>query len=243
MCGAANSRRSASVGGSLAIARHDRRDADLAHDVVGARHDRDRGDVGMGRQHALDLDRVDVVAAADVHLLAPADEPQTAAVVDPAEVAGAHEAVGRERGARLLGVAPVARHDGGGAQAHLADVGAGDGIARLVAQRDLDARVRPAHADDRVLVGIVERGAEPDAGFGARVAGGEARAEAAARFLGEPGSDRPAARDDVLHRVQVEVVELGIAEHERELGRHARDRGHAFACEQFERGRARASVP
>ena len=55
---------------------------------------------GCVGQHRLDLDRVDVVAAADVHLLAATDEAEPAVVVDPAEVAGAHEAVGGERGAR-----------------------------------------------------------------------------------------------------------------------------------------------
>ena len=87
---------------------------------------------------------IHVVAAADVHLLAAPDEAQPAAVVDPAEVAGAHEAVGGERGPRLFGIAPVARHDGGGAQAHLADLGAGDRLAVAVAERELDARVRAA---------------------------------------------------------------------------------------------------
>ena len=96
--------------------------------------------------------------------------------------------------------------------------------------------MRTPDADDRVLVGIVERGAEPDAGFGARVARREARAEPAARLLREPGRDRTAARDDVLHRLEVEGVEVGIAQHERELRRHAGDRRHAFAREQFERG-------
>ena len=47
---------------------------------------------------------------------------------------------------------------------------AATGAVVVVAQREVDARVRAADADDRVLVGIVERGAEPDAGFGARVA-------------------------------------------------------------------------
>ena len=146
MCGAANVAQVGERRRAVGVARHDGRDADLAHHVVGAGHDRDRGDVGMRREHALDLDRVHVVAAAHVHLLAAADEAQPAAIVDPAEVAGAHEAVGGERGAGLLGIAPVARHDGGGAQAHLADRRRADtGCAVAVAQR----RARRSRADGR----------------------------------------------------------------------------------------------
>ncbi len=221
---------------TVRVPRDDDRDTDLAHHVVGPGHDRDRRDVGMGREHALDLDRVDVVAAAYVHLLAATDEAQAAAVVDPAEVAGADEAVGSERGPRLLGVAPVARHHCGGAQADLADLVRGDVAALRVADCEIDARVRPPDADDRVLLGIVECGAETDAGFRARVARRERGAEATACLLGETGRDRSAARDDVLHRRQVEAIELGIAQHQRELRRYAGDDRHALAGQQLERG-------
>ena len=119
---------------AIPVARDDGRDADLAHDVVGSGHHRDGGDVGMGRQHALDLDRIHVVTAPYVHLLAPAHESQPATIVDPTEVAGAHEAVGGEGRTGLLGIAPVAGHDGGGAQADLADVVARDGFAVAVAK-------------------------------------------------------------------------------------------------------------
>ena len=89
----------------------------------------------MRRQHALDLDRVHVVPAAHVHLLAPADEAEPALVVDPTEVAGAHETVGGERGRGLFGIAPVARHDRGGAQAHFAHVSLGHRLVVGVEQR------------------------------------------------------------------------------------------------------------
>ena len=65
---------------------HDR-DPDLAHHQIGLRNDRDRGHVGMVRQHRFDLDRIHVVAAADVHLLGAADEPKAALLVEPTEVA------------------------------------------------------------------------------------------------------------------------------------------------------------
>ena len=96
--------------------------------------------------------------------------------------------------------------------------------------------MRPPDADDRVLVRVVERGAEADARLRARVAGGESRTEAPAGLLGEPGRDRSAARDDVLHGREIEGVELWIAQHERELRRYARDGRHAFAREELECG-------
>ena len=180
------------------------RHADLAHHVVGARHHRDRGDVGVRGEHAFDLDRVHVVAAAHVHLLAPADEAEPAAVVDPAEIPGAHESVGGERGRGLFFVVPVARHHGGRAQADLADLAGGHGVVVGVEEVELDAGVRPADADHGVLVGIVERGAEPDPRFGARVARRERGAEAPAGFFGQAGSDRPAARDDESDAGEIE---------------------------------------
>ena len=51
----------------------------------------------MRREHGFDLDRIHVVPAAHVHLLAAADEPEPALVVEPTEVAGLHEAVAGER--------------------------------------------------------------------------------------------------------------------------------------------------
>ena len=69
--------------------------------------------------------------------------------------------------------------------------------------------MRPADADDRVFLGVVERGAEPDAGFGARVASRERRAEAAPRFVGEAGRDGPPPAMMKLHARQVEGVEVG----------------------------------
>ena len=69
------------------------------------------GDAGHLVDAALDLGRVDVVAAADDQVLAAADDRDVAAVVDLADVAGLEPAVGGELLARLLGHAPVARED------------------------------------------------------------------------------------------------------------------------------------
>ena len=97
---------------------HDERDADLAEHGIGYAQHRDLRDRRMLRQHALDLGRVHVVAAADVHLAAPPDERQVAALVEEAEIAGREPAVGAEDLGGALRVVPVAAHHRVGAAAH-----------------------------------------------------------------------------------------------------------------------------
>ena len=168
------------------VARHDHRDADLAHHTIRrAERPRPRRRPGASESTASTSTGYTLYPPRTYISLRAADEAEPAAVVDPAEVAGAHEAVRRERGPRRLGIAPVAAHDGGGPQAHHADLARRHRAVVLVEQPELDGGVRASDAHDRVLLGVVERGAEPDAGFGARVAGHERGAEAASRLLGE----------------------------------------------------------
>ena len=98
-------------------------------------------------------------------------------------------------GPRAVLVVPVPHHERGGAQAHLATRRPGDRAAVGVHDEELDTGVRPAHADLGVLVGVVERGAEPDARFGAGVAHRQRGAEAGSRLSDERGSGRAAAHD------------------------------------------------
>ena len=51
------------------------------------------GDIGMGRQHLLHLDRVDVLAAGDDHLVVAADHEKPPGLIQAADIAGRHEAV------------------------------------------------------------------------------------------------------------------------------------------------------
>ena len=97
------------------------------------------------------------------------------------------------------------------------DLACGHRAIVVVEQREIDGRVRAADADDGVFLGIVERGSEADACFRTRVASREQCAEPPAGFFGESGSDRPTAGDDEAQRGQVVVVEVGLAEHQREL--------------------------
>jgi hypothetical protein len=69
--------------------------------------------------------------------------------------------------------------------------------------------MRSTHADDGVLLGVVERGAEADPRFGARIARRQRGAEAIARLLREAGSDRSAPDDEEADAVEVVGVEVG----------------------------------
>ena len=74
--------------------------------------DADQGRVHHGRvvvEDVLDLDAVDVLAAADQHVLGPVDDEEEAFLVDPRQVAGAHPAVDEGLGGGL-GLVPVALH-------------------------------------------------------------------------------------------------------------------------------------
>ena len=76
-------------------------DRHLAGMGIGPAHGSGDFDGGVAVQHFLDRQRVDVVAAADDHVLGPAGEPQIAVGVEPAEVAGVEPgpagAPGRDR--------------------------------------------------------------------------------------------------------------------------------------------------
>ncbi len=79
--------------------RDDHRADLLAHHVVGHRDDRGLADAGRAGERRLDLDRVDVLAAAVDHVLGAVDDVEQPVVVDPREVAGVKPAVDESLGA------------------------------------------------------------------------------------------------------------------------------------------------
>ena len=105
--------------------------------------------VRMVVEHVLDLDAVDVLAAADQHVLGPVDDEHEALLVEAGQVAGAQPAVPEGLGGGL-GLVPVELHHlraldpqladrpdgqdrhavGGVADLHLADRGGGPGAVR-----------------------------------------------------------------------------------------------------------------
>src|SRR3954447_5801116 len=128
----------------------------LAVAGVGHAHDLDVGDVRVRHQELLDLARVDVLAAADDHVLDAPDDLQVALVVHLREVAGVHPARAVDRVGGLLGLFPVSEHDAVAARAELARLAAGDDRAALgVHDLDLDVRMHPPDGSDALLERVV----------------------------------------------------------------------------------------
>ena len=73
--------------------RDDERDADLSPALVGHADNGHVGDARMLVEYRLDLGRIDVLAARDVHVLEPALDPVEALVVALGDVTGAQPAV------------------------------------------------------------------------------------------------------------------------------------------------------
>ena len=102
-------------------------------------------DVRVGVEELLDLARVDVLAAADDHVLDPAGDVDVAVAVHHPEVAGVHPAGPVDRLGGLLRLVPVAEHHRVAAGAQLAGLAAGQRQPGLrVDDLDLDVRVHPA---------------------------------------------------------------------------------------------------
>src|SRR5690348_1956876 len=122
---------------------HERLDR-LAPLLVGDADDGDLGDVGMGEDDVLDLDRGDVLAAGDDHVLFAVLDGQIAIGSDEAAVAGVEPAaLQASRG--LLGLLPVALED---------HVGAGQDLALAVhVEGDADRRLAGAHQVRGALLG------------------------------------------------------------------------------------------
>jgi len=111
---------------------HDERLADLAEPSVGHADHRGLGNGRVPGQRLLDLGRVHVDPAADVHVLEPVGDRQVAAFVEAADVAGVQPAVGVDRLGRRGRVVQVAEHHVRPAEQDLV------GIAARGGDRDLE---------------------------------------------------------------------------------------------------------
>ena len=108
------------LGGEAGGAGHDEGHHALAPPVVGLADHRDVPHLGMPRQDLLDLDRMDVLAAADDHVVDAARDEEIAVPVDIAHVAGEVPAVPQGPGVGVRTI-PVA----------------GEGLVRVEARDDL----------------------------------------------------------------------------------------------------------
>jgi hypothetical protein len=86
---------------------------------IGRSDDRHLGHLRMAGEHVLDLQRVDVLSAGDDHVVDPAEQPEVAVTVEPADVARVVPAVPdrqlvgigavpEERGSEVEGADPLA---------------------------------------------------------------------------------------------------------------------------------------
>ena len=113
----------------------------------------------MGEQELLDLARVDVLAAADDHVLDAADDVGVAVVVHHRQVAGVHPAGAVDRLGGLGRLAPVAQHDRVAAGAELTRHTARHDLAGLgVDDLDLQVRHHPADRAGAARQGVVGGG-------------------------------------------------------------------------------------
>src|SRR5437762_6218424 len=106
--GSGPSTSSGGSGGGLRGARHDEGGDDLAPAVVGQADDRNLGDARVAREGVLDLDRIDVLAAGDDHVVDPPGHPEVAVLVEVAGVAGEVPAFADRAGGRVRAVVVAA---------------------------------------------------------------------------------------------------------------------------------------
>ena len=190
----------------------------LAPALVGQPED---GDLAHGRvadDDLLDLDRVDVLAAGDDHVLLAVDERDVAVLVDLAEVAGVEPAAA-ERVGRRPGQHPVAGEDVLAAHEQLADVADRDVPVVGVDQAGLDVLQRAA---DRAQLVLDVLGVE-DGHRRRRLGQAEALLERhapAVEELDQRERRRGAAGQRHVQRRQVVVVEAGDAHQGRPHRRH-----------------------
>src|SRR5579875_3228804 len=103
-------------------------------------------DIGVGDQHFFNFARRDVFAAADNHVLEPADDVDIAGFLHDGEVARVHPAGCIDGGIRGGFVVPVAAHNAVAARAKLAGLAARYKTpCRWITHADLDMRL---HAPD-----------------------------------------------------------------------------------------------
>ena len=186
-------------------------------------------------QDSLDLGRVDVVSAADVHLALAPDEREVAALVEEPGIAGAEPAVGVEHPGGLFRIAPIAAHHRARAAAHATDHARGTGATVVVDDLELDVDAGPPDRSRHHLRCVAGNRARRDRGLGARVADHDRAPEPRFHLAHEIGRHRRRARARDTQRRKIGRVEVGMIEHEPPLRRHSLPDRDPLARHQFDR--------
>ena len=192
----------------------------MAQHRVGHTDDGDLGDVGMLEQRALDLDRVDVVAPAQHHVLLPVDDEQVALVVETTEITREHPAVAPRAGG-AVGVVVVRAPARGQLERDLAHLTGRHLALQLVDDADLDTGHGPPDRA-RAVQGLTGREhAHAVAALGEAVALGERRIRERSRerLDGRGWRGRTAEHHDDDRR-RVAVAQRARLEQEQDVRRH-----------------------
>src|SRR3954454_9448286 len=219
--------------GLRAVLEDDRRRDLLAHLLV--RHADDRGlrDRGVLVEDLLDLARVDVVAAADDHVLLAVDDEEVAVLVDLGHVARVEPAVAHDLLRGVVAV-PVALHEVVAADGDLADLALAHLLAVLVDRLHLHALDRGAdRAGLALAVGVVE--GRDRRGLRQPVALEDLAAEGLLEAAQHLDRERRAARDAQPQARRVVVVALGVVEDRVVHRRDALEDRHAVAVDGLQR--------
>src|ERR1051325_1184535 len=192
----------------------------------------------VGVQELFDFTGIDVLAAADDHVLEAAGDRHVALIVHHGEIAAVHPARRVDRLGRCVVVVPVAEHDGVAARAQLSWRAARNGRAG-VRGGDLAFEMWQHAADRRhpKLNRIVDPGMERDRGrFGHAVADGDLwyvhLTDDLPHDVDRTGS---AGHDSGAQRLDLEAAEAGMVELRDEHRRHPVDGGAAFRLDRPQR--------
>src|SRR3954454_14535718 len=221
------------LAGVLTVLEHDRGADLLAHLLVGHRDHGGLGHGGVLVEDLLDLARIDVVAAADDHVLLAVDDEEVAVLVDAGHVARVEPAVVQDLLRGVVAV-PVALHQVVAADRDLADLALAHLVAVLVDDLHLDALDRrPDGARLALLVGVVE--GRDRRGLRQAVALEDLAAERLLEAAQDLDGERRATRDAQPQARGVVAIALGVVEDRVVHRRHALEDRHAVAVDHLER--------
>ena len=215
------------LGQALALAQDDPGAQLLAEALVGDADHLHVEHLGVGVEELLDLARVDVLAAADHHVLDAADDVAVALVVDHREVTGVHPAAGVDRFLGLGLVVPVAEHHRVAAGAQLARLAARHDAALVVDDLHLQVRLDAADGGHAAVDGVVGAALEAHRrGLGHAVGDGHlGHVHLADHPLHDLDRARAAGHDACAQAGEIEVGKARMIERGDEHRRHAIEAG------------------
>ena len=217
--------------------RDDEGDRLVALDVVLDRNDSRLADVGMSLEHALDVARIDVLAAGIEHVVAAPDEIVETVAVAAEDVTGDIEAVRRDR--RLdVGAVVIAQHDGGALHLQHALVGVAV-VAVHQAQLHLGMPTADRHVGNRQPLRVRSEHHRSRLGRAVRIGDGGMRQ----RPLQRRHQALAHRRRTHAHEFDAGEVgrrhEIGLPQHHGDHRRHRGQPGGAIAADRFDIGARR----